>query len=237
MSRRFLFLFFMMMALATPALALERPRLDVLGFSPDGRFFAYRQSGVEENSGTAFADLFVVDTKDDSWVRGTPVRVRAMPSKGNLQHVRSLLDDQSARLMRRLGLNRASEGVTFVPKDRSSMSLDLPGGEKVQLTLSPHPGLAAPGCPVTAPIEKGSLLGFTLSAQRGNTVTVLHDDRAIPRARGCSVAYRFASGFIKPRGSDTVIAALLAYREVTAAGTQRLRYLAVTSVLPALRDM
>lgn len=50
-----------------------------------------------------------------------------------------------------------------------------------------------------------------------------------------SVAYRFASGFIKPRGSDTVIAALLAYREVTAAGTQRLRYLAVTSVLPALQ--
>jgi predicted secreted protein len=45
MSRLFLFLFFMMMALAAPALALERPRLDVLGFSPDGRFFAYRQSG------------------------------------------------------------------------------------------------------------------------------------------------------------------------------------------------
>jgi predicted secreted protein len=197
-------------------------------------FLPTASPGVEEGTAApVFADLFVVDTKDDSWVRGTPVRVRAMPSEGNLQHVRSLLDDQSARLLRRLGLNRASEGVTFVPKDRSSMSLDLPGGEKVQLTLSPHPGLAAPGCPVTAPIEKGSLLGFTLSAQRGNTVTVLHDDRAIPRARGCSVAYRFASGFIKPSGSDTVIAALLAYREVTAAGTQRLRYLAVTSVLPA----
>jgi predicted secreted protein len=73
----------MMTALAAPAWALERPRLDVLGFSPDGRFFAHRQSGRGgRNSGAAFADLFVVDTKDDSWVRGTPVRVRAMPSEG-----------------------------------------------------------------------------------------------------------------------------------------------------------
>lgn len=237
MLKRLFLAVLMILALGHPAFALERPRLDVLGFSPDGRFFAYQQSGVEDGTGAAFADLFVIDTKDDSWVKGTPLRVRAMPSEGNLQHVRALLDFQSTRLLRRLGLNRANAGVTFVPRDRSHMSLDLPGGDKVQLTLNPHPDLAAPGCPVTAPIAKGSLLGFTLSAERNNTVTVLHDDRAIPRARGCTVAYRFASGFIKSRGTDAVIAALLAYREIMPNGASRLRYMAVTSVLSPVREM
>lgn len=234
MILRALFAALLLLAMTQPGYALERPRLDVLGFSPDGRFFAYRQSGVEDGSGAAFADLFVVDTKDDSWVKGTPLRVRAMPSEGNLQHVRDLLDGQSQRLLRRLGLNRANAGVTFVPKDRSTMSLDLGRDDKVQLSLSPHPDLAAPGCPVTAPVQRDNLLGFTLTARRSNEVTVLHDDHTIPRARGCTIAYRFASGFIKPRGSDTVIAALMAYREVTPAGRQRLRYMAVTSVLPRL---
>ena len=220
--------------LSAPALAaVERPRLDVLGFSPDGRFFAYRQSGVEEGSQTGYAELFIVDTNDDSCVQGTPLRVRSTAEHGGLSHARALLEYQSARILRRIGLNRALAGVAFMPRERSKMWLDLPWGEHVMLQLSPRASLAAPGCPVSIPIAKGSLRGVHLTLRRNEGVSILHTDRIIPRTRGCALSYRFASGFIKSRGRETVIASLIAYREQTGANSTRIRYMAVTSVIPA----
>lgn len=217
----------------SPAFAFDypRPRLDVLGFSPDGRFFAFRQSGLDAGN-EHFADLFVVDTITDKWVDGTPLRVHGDARQKSLQDVRALLDAQSSRLLRRLGLNRAVAGVAYVPRDNSQLYLDMPWSERALLSLTTRIGLAAPGCPVSMPLEKGSLAGFHLTVQRPAEVNVIHDERMVPRYRGCPIGYRFASGFIKSRGNDAVIAAVIAYREATYGGT-RVRYTAVTSILPA----
>lgn len=225
---------------ATPGAAraaLDKPALDVLGFSADGRFFAYRQSGIEPRSGQAYADLFVVDTTDDSWVVGTPVRVRRDEAQGGLPRALKALGLQSDRLMRRLGLNRAAAGVAFVSKELDQMWLTLPWSERALLRLVPRGDLAAPGCPVSVPMTRGRVRGFDLTVQRPTEVSVLHSDREVPRARGCALSYMFASGFMKPRGNEVVIAAVIAYREQTGApGDNRLRYMAVTGVLKAPGD-
>ncbi len=136
--------------------------------------------------------------------------------------------------MRRLGLNRAAAGVAFVPKDADQMWLTLPWGERVLLRLVPRDELAAPGCPVSVPVARGSVRGFHLTAQRPTEVSVLHSDRDVPRARGCALSYRFSSSFMRPRGDEVVVAALIAYREQTGgAEDMRVRYLAVTGILKA----
>lgn len=210
--------------------AIERPRLDVLGFSPDGRFFAYRQSG-QSSSGNAFADLFVHDTTRKAEVKNTPIRVISSKNLSTLEAVRLSLESQSAQLLRKLGLSRAIAGVAFMPRERNQMWLDMPWGERVMLGLSHRGKLAAPGCPVGVKVPRGSLVGVNLTIQRGNDITVVHSDKSIPRTRGCPVSYRFASGFIKPRGSDVVVAAVLAYNEPDMTGRLRTRYTAISAVI------
>lgn len=225
----------LLMASPAEAVELPRPRLDVIGFSPDGRFFAYRQSGLDIGN-VHFADLFIVDTLTDKWVEGSPVRVRRPASQSSLQDVRNALDTQAGRLMRRLGLSRALAGVAYVPRDRARMYLDLPWGERALLSITTRLGLAAPGCPLSVPVEKGRLAGFLLTLQRPTEVSVVHDDSVVPRGRGCPISYRFASGFIKPRGNDAVIANVIAYREPTYGGHVRTRYMAITSIVQSPGD-
>lgn len=216
-----------------PAAALERPRLDVLGFSPDGRFFAYQQSGYDRGQ-VAFADLFVIDTKTDKRVSGSPIRIRYTPDQGDLAAARAALKAQSARYLKRLGLNRASAGVSYVPKTRTQMSLDLPWGERAQIKLETHDGMAAPGCPISVPVKKGAIAGLSLTMQLPEQVTVLYNDTMVPRGRGCPLSYRFASGFVKSRGSDAVIANVIAYQEATMRKDEYVtRYMAVTKVIKA----
>jgi predicted secreted protein len=214
--------------------AIERPRLDVLGFSPDGRFFAYRQSGVMGSKGDAFADLFVHDTTRKAEVKNTPIRVLGSKDLSTLEAVRLSLESQSTQLLRKLGLSRAIAGVAFIPRERNQMWLDMPWGERVMLGLSHRGKLAAPGCPLGVKVPRGSLVGVSLTVQRGNDITVVHSDKAIPRMRGCPVSYRFASGFIKPRGSEVVVAAVLAYSEPDLRGNLRTRYTAISTVIPRL---
>jgi predicted secreted protein len=54
---------------------------EVIGFSPDGRYFAFEQYGVQDGSGFAYSDIMVIDATSDAWVVGTPVRKRADDEK------------------------------------------------------------------------------------------------------------------------------------------------------------
>jgi predicted secreted protein len=65
--------FFLLTAVAARAgdVAEMRP----LGFSPDGRFFAFEQFGEQDGSGFAYAEIQVIDTQTDTYVPGTPVSV------------------------------------------------------------------------------------------------------------------------------------------------------------------
>ena len=63
-------------ALPIPAMAGDFAERSILGFSPNGDRFAFEEFGVQDGSGFPYANLFVLDTTRDSWVAGTPVRVR-----------------------------------------------------------------------------------------------------------------------------------------------------------------
>ncbi len=60
---------------ASPAQAFDILALKVLGFSPDGRYFAFMQYGPQWDAGKLFAETYVIDASTDRYVQGAPVRV------------------------------------------------------------------------------------------------------------------------------------------------------------------
>lgn len=59
-----------------PASAADIAGIHPLGFSSDGTVFAFEQFGVQDGSGFPYAEIFVINTVNDTYVAGTPVRVR-----------------------------------------------------------------------------------------------------------------------------------------------------------------
>ena len=80
--------------LSLPAMAGDRALIDHVGFSADFRYFAFEEFGIQDGSGFAYSNIFVVDLETDSWVIGTPVRVQAESEETSLVEIRA----EAARL-------------------------------------------------------------------------------------------------------------------------------------------
>src|SRR4029450_2112606 len=66
---------FLFLSVATiPARAADNAERAIIGFSPDGRYFAFEQFGVQDGSGFPYAEIFVVDLIANQWVKGSPFR-------------------------------------------------------------------------------------------------------------------------------------------------------------------
>ena len=77
--------------LASPALAreqLDAPALEILGFSSEGRYFAYEQYGFDLASGALDAAIFVVDRKTNTQAKGFPFGFIATEQDDNGEAVR-----------------------------------------------------------------------------------------------------------------------------------------------------
>lgn len=57
---------------AVAAHAGDRAQLNYLGFSDDGRYFAYEQYGIEDGSGDFYSSIFVLDLAKDRLMDGSP---------------------------------------------------------------------------------------------------------------------------------------------------------------------
>ena len=64
-------------ALVAGASAGDRALIDFIGYSDDARYFAFEEFGIQDGSGFAYSSVYVVDLATDSWVLGTPVKVKA----------------------------------------------------------------------------------------------------------------------------------------------------------------
>ncbi|MEE9375490.1 MAG: DUF2259 domain-containing protein [Rhizobiaceae bacterium] len=76
MNRLILFLLPLLWLILTsiPIEAATTTKSHVLGFSKDGRYFVFEEFAVYDGAGIPKATLYVIDTKNDSWLKGTPVR-------------------------------------------------------------------------------------------------------------------------------------------------------------------
>src|SRR5215208_7189723 len=191
------------LAHASPVHAGDAAERDILGFSPDGRYFAFEQYGMQDGSGFPYSEIFLIDLSDDTWVEGTPVRVRLENESQSLEAARrqALAAAQPFLAKARVTDNAHifASNVLYQrienPRRMSFRTFYAPFGhlepsesDDAEITLMLEE-IVLPA-PKDCPAGDTPLAGFVLKAKHGSgSFEDVYRDREIPSSRRCPLKY------------------------------------------------
>lgn len=182
---------------ALPALAGDRAVLDIIGYSEDARYFAFEEYGIQDGSGFAYSNIYIVDLATDSWV-DKPIRAEAEGEGKALPTVRADARAAAAGPIGDLGIDYPADIVALngdgVPDtDAQTLRFGVPGylpGSVIgdhELVLSRFDTTADDPCKAWFSSEPQ---GYELWIDDGASERLIHRDGALPRSRGCATSYR-----------------------------------------------
>lgn len=225
----------------------------IIGFSPDGTYFAFEQYTQLYDATEVVAEIQVIDTRSDDFAKGTPFAVRTRDDdEREVDAVRIDLMKKAKPTLDKLQVR--DPGMRFAGKP--SMELDeigiyqmdpkplataqdiaLPDGRKLTLTLSDQ-ALGKASCygaggrgTFGSVIVTGLKLDMSID---GAIPVTLAQDKQLPKRRRCVTAYGIAEAFHHQAKDGTQTLAVLV-ETVDAhefhAGPNR-RFMVVTTRLP-----
>lgn len=238
----------------SPARAGDGAALKVLGFSADGRYFAFEQYGEQDGSAALYSSITALEVAGDRLVKGSPAADSIHPEETNrtkeprdklLAEVRAKVAASAAPLLKQLGISVESRVIAATPRARAREMLDSEAVKSVRqavVTSLPLPrdlfgrdtrlvlrefDIALPRCKDL--VLEGHPNGFGLTIERRQRPTIhLSRDQTIPPARGCPDRYGLAEVHaISLPDSSTALAVLVQYFYQGFEGPDR-RFLAVT---------
>lgn len=226
---------------ATAAFAGDTAEAEVVGFSKDGKHFAFLQKGTEDGSGAAWCELFTLVVKTNAWAK-PPVSVRRQQPGGAHDPVTELskacadAKKKAAATLKSLGLDRPVAGTQVIHHPLHDV------GVKDELaTFSMHRCFACGTEPVRKlTIEKSAATGDAKCKQleaNGELMTLLLDgaplqkDTELPASRGCGFGYRIDQAFVSPTGDG--LAVLVGFKRPGFEGPDY-RLMGVSGALPAV---
>ncbi|MBX3577115.1 MAG: DUF2259 domain-containing protein [Rhizobiaceae bacterium] len=183
------------------ALAGDAASVEILGFTPDGAVFAFEEYGVQDGSGFPYASRYYIDTRDDSFLPGTPVRVTIEDEAASVADARAQAKTLGQKVFPDTTL-AANRGHTAGFNAVTELSAD-----PTRMTVNPRPVFPPVDDPLEFRLEAfaveppdhcqglDGIVGFRLLKLRpvaGQTVDLRHEDERIPRSRGCPTGYRLA---------------------------------------------
>lgn len=226
---------------ALPARAGDTASLEILGFSPDGRIFAFEEYGIQDGSGFPYAHRFYIDTASDKFLPNTPVRVMLEDEGASLEEARRRARSRGEKIVADalLGSNR---GFTAAFNAVTELSAD-----PFRIAVNPRPVHPPIDDPVEfrieeipmAPIERCEGLGaeimgirlIRVGAAPGERTELRHEDQKIPLSRGCPLGYRIGGlQTFFPDNGRPVYALLIAIRRIGFEGPDY-RWIAATGRL------
>lgn len=218
----------MILAFAHAAEAADGAKFRALGFSADTRFFAFEQYGVQDGSGFAYADIFVLDIQADNWVQGTPVSVLLEDETLSVAAVRANAKKQVEPILKSLAVTHdaellAANPFTEVLTDRSKVtfhdhynnSMGIFGNADNQGSWDLIASQVKVPLPAGCEADIG-VVGYKLEIKnnKSGVTTVLHEDKSIPKSRFCAVGYDIEAIVQPVGGSDSgqMVAVIGVYR-------------------------
>ncbi|PYB75202.1 DUF2259 domain-containing protein [Rhizobium wuzhouense] len=170
-----------------------------LGFSPDGKYFAFEQFGEQDGSGFPYAEIQVIDTETDSYVEGTPIKVLIRQEEASIGEARRESLNQAKALLdaRKIG-DDPGHLVAFAPIGELTEKLhDLRyqafpsfyvSDGIYRLSLQEFDAEGEDLCrSMNTPVR-----GFALSVAddaKPETKREVYRDRNVPKSRHCPSAY------------------------------------------------
>lgn len=225
------------------ALAADGAAFNAIGYSPDSRYFAFEQYGVQDGSGFPYWDVFIIDLKSNEWVKGSPYRAMIESEEAKLAAARDQARAAAAPALKELNITDPAELVAANPAtevvadrerltfDRWYTSLGSRAGEKsplevrFELSVEKLPLPRPADCPEDDVDNYG--VRVSLKDLQLGTTRVIHEDKAIPASRNCPEAYDIAA--VVAQGGFPVTDRLVALIGVYARGFEGLnhRFIAV----------
>ncbi len=188
---------------ACAALAADSAERRIIGFSPDGKWFAFEQFGVQDGSGFPYHDVYVVDVINDAWAPGTPINVRiddetATPVQARNQARVKAAPELARRKIVNPGFILASNPVTE-PEATPGLVRFNPHrnwtGPQEAYSLTLH--TTAISKPEACAYSDSDIKLFALKLAVGDgPATEVYRDQALPKSRGCAHSYRIADVII-----------------------------------------
>lgn len=198
--RHMLFAVIAMSVAQGAAIAGEFSEFRPIGFSADGKVFAFEEFGIQDGSGFAFANRFFIDTTSDAFLPGSTVRIVIEDDPSSIGDARAQADAQSAALET---THRFADNPGIIAAFNPLSDL---GGEPHQLRYTPWSMQPQPFGPYAVTLQEKQLppspdcadisdtsTGFRLEMTEINgepASTVLHDDLSVPKSRRCPLGYR-----------------------------------------------
>ncbi len=193
-----------LLALAGPllvpvaALAGDRALLEVIGYSRDARYIAFEEYGIEDGSGFAYSNLYVVDLNTDQWVVGTPIRLKAEREEESLLTLRAEVRAEALDRMIDLEIDQPAQvaalrGDGTIDTDGFSLQFGVPGYAPDAISGAYTVSLEmfdAPAALACADWMDSQAQGFVLQLKNDTGAQIVHRDDSLPRSRGCPVTYR-----------------------------------------------
>jgi len=194
-----------------PALAGDRAQLALIGYSANGSYFAFEEFGIQDGSGFAYSNIYVIDLAEDSWVVGTPIRVQAPDETVTLVEIRAEAQAKVADEITTLGIDvpaalvaMIGDGVANEPAQ--SLSFGEPGFGAGEVIGNHALELSSFGAPAATPCQQwfaSPPRGYQLRLTDETGDRVVHRDTSLPRSRGCPVDYRLY-GVAMPFGAESL---------------------------------
>jgi predicted secreted protein len=229
----------------------------IVGFSPDGNYFAFEQYGQLDAGASAsgWSEIDIIDTRTDQFVGGKPIRIVDENEEATLtiDQARKQAAAEAASILARYAIAPRGDRTAvdkFTFPDEMVAYNDIARLEQVsQKWLSPTYDelgistiqldqiLAQSTTDCSASFDEtlqgdtsGEALGFrlTLQGQDGKPIKILHEDKAVPGSRNCPTSYSLSEAYeFTPNGQPAVLAVLVQRFSQGFEGRDR-RFIAVT---------
>ena len=217
---------------SSPAWSGDASFLNIIGFSADGRYFAFEQYGTQDGSGFAYSDVVITDLKNDALVKGTPIRAIAPDEQASKNSIRAKARGQAAERLRTLHIDQPAEIIGSNPitervDDRKTMAFNLYfeglGGQLTPPEITKDNDfelvLKSVSLPVTKDCyaEDGKANGFSLSIRKTATGVVAekYKDTSVPASRYCPSNYDIdtIASYRDDKGNSIFVAIIAVYQQ------------------------
>lgn len=189
----------LLMLLAMPAFAGDRAGIRFIGYSDTGPYFAYEEFGVQDGSGFAYANLYVLDLDTKRWVKGTPFHQVIENETGSIASAVAGVRAKAQPTLAKLGVGAPADIAALnadgaLDTDMRKLRFGRPGNgmagpeQEYQLVLSTiQDGIDPPKC---AAMGEKYVSGFALTLTVNGKAREVYRDAAVPESRGCPQDYR-----------------------------------------------
>lgn len=188
---------------ATSAFAGDRALLHIIGYSDNGRYFAFEEYGVQDGSGFPYSTIYVVDLSNDKWMYGSPFHAQQRDDQPDrpLADVRAEALQKAQEQLKPLKIGVPADIIALIgdgerDNDASTLhfgtpSWGLPGStQQPSLTLKLETYQAAAGDTTCAAYSLEPVKGYALTLSGRDGEREVHRDKTVPKSRGCPLDYR-----------------------------------------------